>query len=401
MKRAIVACLVLVALTAIHGFAAEPAGESKAGPKDKPPPKAATETPKPVIPERKLTFDVSEEEQPMAFRGADPELLEQRYVATFQLVGPRRLRVTAFGSIAREAIMGYAAARDRHKVLLFGGSKPSAAMLESALDEIPKERLPSEEVVSLLRMVGPPCLRRSYVHFDPGTEDDKYLIQFTILAPTPERAKELAQGVLSFYDFGVFYPLQREALAVKEAYQKRLAEDRAGLKNARDELAGLDNQLEGLKEFEDITREALANFITQQRLISVDIQGVKARIEACNKILGSMHIVKRGLTPSPVAQLETLKITAEIELVGLAARKEALEEIVKKGRELKEVSTKRVQGHNHVTTLERGISQMLEGITYYEAELKKCAPYPVQDGKVVIRRIKWVPPEQMGREKSD
>lgn len=397
MKRAIIACLVLVALTAIRGLAAEPAAESKAGPKDKPPPKAATETPKPVIPERKLTFDVSEEEQPMAFRGADPELLEQRYCANVLVVGPSRLRVTAFGTIGREAITGYSAAVNRHKFLLFDRSKPSAAMLKSALDEMPKERLPSEEVVSLLRMGGPPYLRRSYVHSGAGPEDDKYLIQFTILAPTSERAKELVQGVLSFYDFGVFYPLQREALAVKGAYEKGLPENRASLKNAQDELAGCDKQLAGLKQFEDITQEALVNFITQQRLISVDMQGVKARIAACNKILGGG--TERRLTPSRVEQLETLKITAEIELVGLAARKEALEDLVNKGRERRKVFAKRVQARNRVGSLERGISQILEGITHYEAELKKCVPYPVQDGKVVIRRIKWVPPQKLGQEK--
>jgi len=397
MKRAVLACLVLVALTAIRGLAGEPAAESKAGPKDKPSPKAAADLPKPVIPERKLTFDVSEEEQPMAFDVADPKLLEQRYVATFQLVGPRRLRITAFGSIAREAINGYSAAVGRHRDLLSPRSKPSAALLKSVLDEIPKERLPSEEVVSLLRMAGPPCLRRSLVRLEAGAEDDKYLTQFTILAATPERAKELVQGLLSFYDFGVFSPLQREALAVKGAYQKRLEEDRAGLKNAQDELAGWDKQLAGLKEFEDITKEALVNFITQQRLISVDMQGVKARIDACNKILVSG--MKRRLAPSRIEQVETLKITAEIELVGLAARKEALEDLVKKGRELKEVSTKRVQVRKRVESLEQEISRILEGITHYEAELKKCVPYPVQDGKVVIRRIKWVPPEKMGQEK--
>ncbi len=398
MKRAVLACLVLVALTAIHGFAAEPAAESKAGPSEKPSPKAAAETPKPVIPERKLTFDVSEEEQPMAFRGADPGLLEQRYVATFQLVGPIRLRVTEFGSFAGEATSDYSAAVRRHRDLLLGG-KPSEAVLKFALDEMPKKQLPSEEVVSLLRMASPRYLGRRYVRFDAGEkkEDDKYLIQFTILAPTPERAKELAQGVLSFYDFGVFYPLQRAALAVKGAYEKRLVEDRASLKEAGDALATLEKQLEGLKEFEDITKEALVNFITQQRLISVDMRGVKARIDACNKILVSG--TKRRLALSRIEQLETLKIAAEIELVGLAARKEALEEIVKKGRERKEASAKRVHADLRVTTLERGISQTLKGITHYEAELKKCAPYPVQDGKVVIRRIKWVPPEKMGQEK--
>ncbi|MHC4178717.1 MAG: hypothetical protein ACYSWU_14495 [Planctomycetota bacterium] len=396
MKRAILACMALVALTAIRGLAAEPAAESKAGPKDKPSPKATADAPQPVIPKREFTFDVSEEEQPMAFDASDPKVLEQRYCANVVLIGPARLRTVTFGPFAPEAISGYVDAVSRHRALLFGKSKPIPAVLKSALGEMPQERLPSEEIVSLLRQAGYPYLRRSFVRVDPRTEDDKHLLQLTILAPTPERAKELVQGVLSFYDFGVFYPLQKEALAVIGEYEKRLAEDRASLKGGQDELATLKKQLANLKEFEDITPAALANFITQQRLISVEMQGVKARIDACNKILGGAG---RRLTPPRVEQLETIKITAEIELVGLAARKKALEEIVKQGRERKEVSAKRVHAQLRVSSLGGEISHVSSGIAHYKAELKKCAPYPFAEEKVVIRRIKWVPPEKLREER--
>ena len=85
--------------------------------------------------------------------------------------------------------------------------------------------------------------------------------------------------------------------------------------------------MEDLKGFEDITAEAFANFTTQQRLISVNVAGINARIEACNKILR-----RDALSPARIEQVETVKTSAEIELVGLAAKKAALEEIVTKGR---------------------------------------------------------------------
>jgi hypothetical protein len=387
MKRAISVCLVFIALTAIHCLAAEPAAESKAVPKEKPSPKAAADTPQPVIPERTLTFDISEEEQPMPFSAADPELLEQRYVATFQLVGASRPRLAVFGSLAPGATDGYRAAVDNHGFLL--SSRPArmtGLVRKSVLTEMPQERLPSEDVVALLAKQGSlyfGCSPRS----DPEGTDDKWTIHFSIVAPTPERAKELVQGVLSFYDYGVFYPLQKGALTLKRAYEKRLEEDRASLKEVEAGLPALEKQLEGLEEYADITSEALVSFVTQQRLISVDMRGVKARIDACNKILAGIPSQSRRRE-----QLETLKITAEIELVGLAARKEAIEEIVKKGGQRKELSGKLAQANAKVGSLEGEVSSILAGITHYEAELKNCMPYPVKDGKVVIRRIKWVSP---------
>jgi hypothetical protein len=398
MNRAIGACVVLIPLMAIYCLAAEPAAESKAGPQQKPSARAAANLPKPVIPERKLTFDISEEEQAVPFRTtADPtKLAEQRYVATFSLVGPIRLGVARLGAVADREIDEYRVAVNCHQLLLLRAQPPHSSLereLKLALKQMPRERVPSDEVMSQLTELlarGSSSFRRSVAPAASEQEGkDMAVFHFEILAPTPERAKELVQALLAFYDYAVFYPLQKDALAVKAAYQKRLEEDRAALKEAQSSLPALEKQLAELKEYADITPEALAQFTTQQRLISVDMQGVKARIDACNKILAGVPRPSRRSE-----QLETLKITAEIELVGLAARKEALEKIVEKGQERKELSGKRAQTHSRARSLEVEISMMLDGIRDYEAELKKCMPYPVEGAKVVIRRIKWVPPGQ-------
>ncbi len=56
MKRAILVSLSLVAVTAVHGLAAQPAAESKADPREKSSAKAAADAPESLIPERELTF---------------------------------------------------------------------------------------------------------------------------------------------------------------------------------------------------------------------------------------------------------------------------------------------------------------------------------------------------------
>ena len=396
MKRTILACFALVALTAIHGLAAEPAAESKADPKQKSSPKAAAHASEQVIPRRKLTFDVSEEERLMPFNVADPELLDQRYVATFRLVGARPLRTYGVSFYSPLKGVDHSDARDRQRAIFFYGKTPSARVYNAILGEMPQERLPSEEIVSLLTKKNYPYFSSSPVRADKdaatrgegAAKPDEYYISCSILAPTAEQAKQLTEGVLSFYDH-VSFLLQENTLAAKETFEKELPQLRESLKQSQDELATLEKRLEDLSEYKDISQEALADFTTQQRLISVDMQGVKARIAACHKIL-------RGgrLTSSRVEQLETIKITAEIEMVGLAARKGAIEEIVKKGRGRMEAAVGRVQASSRVRDRERDISQISEGITHYEAELKKCMPLPVEDGKVTIRRIKWVPPEK-------
>ena len=398
MKRTILACFALVALTAIHGLAAEPAAESKADPKQKSSPKAAAHASEQVIPRRKLTFDVSEEERLMPFNVADPELLDQRYVATFRLVGARPLRTYGVSFYSPLKGVDHSDARDRQRAIFFYGKTPSARVYNAILGEMPQERLPSEEIVSLLTKKNYPYFSSSPVRADKdaatrgegAAKPDEYYISCSVLAPTAEQAKQLTKGVLSFYD-SVSFSLQENTLAAKEAFEKELPQLRESLKQSQDESATLEKLLEGLSEYKDISQEALVNFTTQQRLISVDMQGVKARIDACNKILGG---AARRLTPSLVEQLETIKLTAEIELVGLAARREALEEIVKKGREVRAAYRSRDVAKSQVLRQERELPDVLDGIAHYEAELKKCMPLPLEDGKVTIRRIKWVPPEK-------
>ena len=74
----------------------------------------------------------------------------------------------------------------------------------------------------------------------------------------------------------------------------------------------------------------MATYQTEQRMIGVDKAGITARIDACNSILER----RNQLPTSRVEQIETVKITAEIELVGLEARQSALTEIVQNGRQI-------------------------------------------------------------------
>lgn len=377
MKRAILAHVAFLALTAGQSLAAESAAESKAAPQGEPAQKVVPDALEPVIPERELTFEVSEEAVSRKLTTPDPGLLEQRYVAVFRSEESSSRR----GSRPRAPVEPYL---QEMLVLGFQGFR-RPGMLQKVVANVPQERMPAKDILDVLSA----CITQRSAYFTHdlvGTADPyerKYYQSFEVLAPTPERAEELVRGLLSVYDYGVYYPIQRELLRLKRVSEGRLPESRAALKEAEKELTECEEQLDPLKEYEDLNEEALVHFTTQLRLISVELAGIDARIGACNKILA------KGVSPSHREQVEAVKITAEIELVGVAARKAAIEEIVEKGRRRVELLGSVEAARSKVSRSESILSSREQRIAEYEAERKDFMPFPIQDGKVTIHPIKW------------
>jgi len=386
MKRAIITCLVFIALTAMHSFAEEPAVPPQPGSPGETATDATADVTQPLIPERELKFEVSEEEHPIRLFLADPKLLDLRYVAVVRLELPedsgsyRRELPNQLDQLCLAASQG-----------IFVGSYLRSRTKEwrvfpSLIDNMPKERQLPKDIASMF--VDPAESGRFLASRDVAIEGKAYL-EIQVRVPTVERAKPLVLGLLSLYDYGLSYPIQQGFVRLKRDGQKPLVEDRTTLEREKKDISGCEEQLQGLKEFGDINQEALVNFTTQLRLISVDLAGINARIEACNKILASTS--EKRLPSSRIDQVETVKITAEIELVGAEARKAAIREIVENGRRrvnlLRSVDTLRAQVRNR----ESRISQTERRLGQYEAARKLYMPFPVQDGKVTIYPIKWEP----------
>ncbi len=379
MKRTILACFLLIVLTAIRAHADEPAAE-------------VTE---PVIPERELTFEVSEEEYPMGLFKADPKLLEQRYVATFQLIVSyppkdyhgRRAKVYRSPHLDR----GDMRLRDDPSENLLGvlyewafrAASLDPRVFQGLVKRIPEVRLPPEEVVSWLTT--DPAFhvrfRRSSV-LAKAAVPRRWDLDYEVFAPTPEQAQELVAGLLAFYDWGLSYPLQQECLRGKEAHQADVESVPAKLKEFREALSALERELEGLKDYEDVTGDTLKDLTTEIRRISVEIAGVQARIRACERILAKA-------AGRQMEQIETLSLTAEIDLVGLQARMKALEDLVGKGRSRVELVKKQHQVLLDLNKAELHSKQSNLAIAHYEAQRQQAMPYPVKGNKVVIRPIKW------------
>ena len=157
-----------------------------------------------------------------------------------------------------------------------------------------------------------------------------------------------------------------------------------GLAAAEKEFTALQKEMEGLEEYKDINQATLDTFIAQQRLISVELVGIKARIAACEKILADA----RAHGPDRVEQVETAKIAAEIELMGVAARKEAIERIVTKGRERLLLGGKLTAARGNVEQAKRRIGSAEKMVKSYEDEIRKLTPSPIEE-TIMIHPIKW------------
>ena len=122
--------------------------------------------------------------------------------------------------------------------------------------------------------------------------------------------------------------------------------------------------------------------------LAVEEAGVKARIAACEKLLKE----SKSLTPQRIDQVESAKTAAEIELVGLAAKRDAMQQLLDKVRERGKLEAE-------ITRLRRENDDRSTQIRAVEAGAAACKltvdeklPFAQVDGKIRIRRIRWVEP---------
>jgi chromosome segregation ATPase len=210
----------------------------------------------------------------------------------------------------------------------------------------------------------------------------------SLVAPSPERAKELVQAVLSLYDHGFSYPTYKDFAEIRQHYQSKGSEARAAVEKVEAELDVLRKQRDELKEWSDITQETLANLVSQQRLVAVEEAGIKARIAACEKILKE----GKGISAAQVQQVETAKTAAEIELVGSAAKRAAIEALVEKGRKRLTLSSSVSMSSSRLNRPKSILKSAEAREAAYKEALDEKMPFAEVEGKIQIRRIRWEQP---------
>lgn len=379
MKRTIPTWVLLVALTTTWAVAQEPPAQLPATSgnqaRDKTPPQADA----PPVPEQELNFDVSEETSRVTIEAkalvSNTKLQQLRYVA----------RVDVFVVYSRKG-GGQADLTLINTFRQMFGNVPAA--LDQLVARLPEQHPLPKELLSELLSHGrlfnlktgspPPNMREGI----QGVQ-----ASFEILAPSPQRAKESARGLLILLDYGFYRPVHQGQLDNVELRKRELAEIRDKYEAVTAEVAKLQDLLERQSEYSDIAAESLNSLITQQRMISVDLAGVTARLEACTVLLTKTHKL-----PSR-DRLEELKVTAEIELVGLSAKKAAIDAIVKGAKARKETLGALMKAQSLRSRVNGNLRQGDSRLADAEEIVEENTPLEVM-GDVAIRRIEWVPVEE-------
>ncbi len=337
---------------------------------------ALDEVTEPFIPKRELTFEILQDPASVPTSVEDLKPYKDKYVAEFVMYTPPLTVCLEGRSQTADGAAECAQVQLLHQ--MFRGHRTPTGDLRNFLKYVPVDRRPTEELVDAL---GPRIVKG----FRKGETNNNYTqVLYYIFAPTSDRAKELVQSFLCLYDYGLSYPVQKECLREKQAAAKRLAQFRENLEKSQAVIADCDKQLEGLSAYKDVSKETLATYCVQQRMLDVDMAGMKARIKACNKILES----RKELSTPRAEQVETVKITAEIELVGLEARQSTIAKIVQNGEKYLVLYHKKGNNGVLVEQFRRDIPMWEQKIAGYTAERKAWEMCPIEQRQVIIRPVK-------------
>jgi len=434
------------------GAAPQPAGSAPSpGAKDAKPPTALKY--ESAIPKREMVFDQSEDEVTYTYMdrsfGLDPAefvntVQEQRYVAIvalrFRVANPdtpaphRPLPDSFYHPSERLQRNPRDISADFWDIFSRGASSGLSSALMSLVPKsfsrvasnVPAERLPASDVLKVLtsqldssrgRVLGPdrgtpealaPILRSVFTAERVSSERDfpESRILFSLRAETPNQAKDLVRALLVVFDYGASLAKYENYVELKQYYESKLPELQAAVKEPEQKYREAEKALERFNEAagkEQLTKEELANLAAQQRLIAVEEAGIKARIAASEKMLKATEPFRAG-GREPIANpnydaLVTLKTTAEIELVGLAAKRAAIQEILDSSKKRSELTAKRDGLGSRLADARRRVEEAERRLATYSTAVEQKMPFAeVVDGKVFIRRIKWKQPKPAAKQ---
>jgi hypothetical protein len=260
------------------------------------------------VPEREITIKAVPAVKTKLFR-ADPKLLENKFVATFELKRsiplPRSSRGGGFGS-SPDWVRPLSESMNWF-------SQPLRAQLKSLIEKSPEDARPPKRMIDFL--TSDDC-DRDVRHSGMGRVMQLDL-SFQVFAPTAEIAEERARAIIQLYDAGFSQPHQRAAL---QEGQQALEQARKHSEELPKLTAAISAEQAKLAKPTEISAEILAELKAQKVMQTVEMAGLNARVKACDAMLAD----PKRLSGSALESISDMKVKAEIERVGI---KEKLDQI--------------------------------------------------------------------------
>lgn len=351
---------LLVTATVVHAQEASPAAVD---------PTATSWTAEKIEnpPKRDLKFEHSDEpleqrlpslrsRDPFDMR-VDPSFLEQKFVAV--------LRVNTAPPVIQHP-----------------NAPPLSQQFAGLVKATPEDRLPEEADVKFFTS---PEIDHGYFEVkavDGSTprRGPANLFEIRILAPTGEIAEARAAAVLTLLDQGGARTMQQEVFAIhqKAAAQWRQARERAEAAEAK--ILEMQQALQG---YQDYAADMLPALRAQHLQIEVERAGVKAEIEAAQKLLA-------GADAATQQQIKSILLPAQIRLASFEAKQALTDQYLAKLREQSELTTQLGKARTEHESQRRLERQTANELAQQKNRLDQYAPLKVTDNVIHIRPVKWV-----------
>jgi hypothetical protein len=317
--------------------------------------------------QRTIDFVEGEKKSVRLFK-VDPELIEQKFMASVRLRLPSRRHLQGLAllhsSTSIEAVVTPSTATKEVTV---------SAQFEALSEHLPKEHAISETTLKFL--TSETADRDVQITNGPTGETI-----YSVYAPTAEVAEDRVNAIMALMDAGL-RSLQtraieqaREQINQWDGLQKQISELEKQIVAEREKLA----------QPSELTKEVVDSLIVQKIASEVKIAGLSARIKLCEDKLKAEKI-----SPQTQETLRDAQVRAEIELAGLEEELVRIKMLVRAGldRQAMQQNVSRLlsdlQAHQH------RVEQSLRSIASLAEAAEEFAPPHLGD-KVAISPIEWV-----------
>lgn len=307
----------------------------------------------------------------------DPELVAQKFEAVVTLrradAAPQRTRFPLEVDLERR--FGLCDAFINSATV----DEPYSVSIARWIKNVPEERRPKEKELAFFQSEK---MDRGFLRGGTALDENgRSLLIVTILAPTAEEAEQRARTFLFLLDHGASRHIRLRWLEKRE---EALAEYRQRVRTFGELIAKHEDLEKRLQDYSGFDQQTLSALQLQRLQLDVDMAGVQARLDACERMLTKMDEKSPGR-----AQVENSRIAAEIELIGFVARRTKLQELLDRAKahdtlkdELAKVQREATRSGSRVQSLEGQISEI-------DAQIKAMAPPPLKDDTITIQEVEW------------
>ncbi len=260
--------------------------------------------------------------------------------------------------------------------------RDATPLLKALAKHAPPKHLPSEETLTSLFTHGRVFISRCVA------QDSRLMqsasVSILVFADNSQEAASLCRGVVQLYDYGLSYVVQQQLIPQLVPLHEAIGQAERKIEQAREKIKELKQVLDRSDLWRD---ESRAELRARAREIAVDMAAAKARIAECNRMLS-----RDDIKAHPVGrQVESLKVTAEIELVGLAAKHDVTARLIAKSDAEYEVRLEFDRLKQSLeSTLLKGPQWRTRQLGHFGTIIRSYQPFPVSDSQIPIHPVQWI-----------